>query len=212
MANLWPTWGFSVHDDAEGAPPLTAAGMLDLNALFGRSAPVVLEIGSGMGEAVAAMAGADPARDYLAVEAHLPGIAHLLGLVDSHGLTNVRVAHGDALDLLRRRVPEDSLDAVHVFFPDPWPKSKHHKRRLITPAHVAVLRSRLVPGGTLHCATDWAPYAQAMLETLEADPELVNAHAGFAPRPPHRPVTKFERRGLELGHPIADLVVTRKLR
>ena len=149
MATLWPALGFSVHDDSEGAPPLTATGMLDLPALFGRSAPVVLEIGSGMGEAVAAMAQADPARDYLAVEAHLPGIAHLLGLLDSKGLTNVRVAHGDALDLLRRRVPEGALDAVHIFFPDPWPKAKHHKRRIIQPVHVALLRSRLTPGGTL---------------------------------------------------------------
>ena len=212
MATLWPTLGFSVHDDAEGAPPLTGAGMLDLLALFGRSAPVVLEIGSGMGEAVAAMAQADPARDYLAVEAHLPGIAHLLGLLDARGITNVRVAHGDALDLLRRRVPEGALDAVHIFFPDPWPKAKHHKRRIIAPAHVALLRSRLAPGGTLHCATDWLPYAHAMLETLSADPELVNAHAGFAPRPAHRPETKFERRGIALGHAIRDLVMTKVVR
>lgn len=212
MATLWPSLGFSVHDDAEGAPPLTAAGTLDLPALFGRRAAVVVEIGSGMGEAVAAMAEADPARDYLAVEAHLPGIAHLLGLVDAHGLTNVRVAHGDALDLLRRRVPEEALDAVHIFFPDPWPKAKHHKRRIIAPVHVALLRSRLTPGGTLHCATDWAPYAAVMLETLTADPELVNAHDGFAPRPAHRPLTKFERRGLALGHEIADVVVTRVVR
>lgn len=212
MATLWPRWGFSVHDDTEGAPPLTAAGMLDLRALFGRSAPVVLEIGSGMGEAVAAMAAADPARDYLAVEAHLPGIAHLLGLLDAGGVTNVRVAHGDALDLLHRRIPEGALDAVHVFFPDPWPKAKHHKRRIIQPVHVALLRSRLTPGGTLHCATDWLPYAHAMLETLAGDAELVNAYGGFAPRPEHRPLTKFERRGLALGHEISDLVVTRAVR
>jgi tRNA (guanine-N7-)-methyltransferase len=209
IAYLWPTLGFSVHDEAEGAPPLTPQGHLDTLRLFGRRAPLVVEIGSGMGEAVAAMAAADPDRDYLAVEAHLPGIANLLGLVDGLGLTSVRVAHGDALDLLRRFVPEGSLDAIHVFFPDPWPKAKHHKRRIIQPVHVALLRSRLVPGGTLHCATDWLPYAEAMLETLTADPGLVNAHDGFAPRPAHRPVTKFEARGIELGHPIRDLVVTR---
>lgn len=205
----WPTFGFSVHDAAEGSAPLTPDGLLDLPALFGRTAPVVLEIGSGMGEAVTAMAAADPDRDYLAVEAHLPGIAHTLGLLDRAGLTNVRVAHGDALDLVRRRVAPGSLDAIHIFFPDPWPKVRHHKRRIVQPRHVALLRSRLVPGGTLHCATDWAPYADAMLEALTADPELANRYDGFAPRPAHRPLTKFERRGLDLGHAIADLVFTR---
>lgn len=210
MATLWPRLGFSVHDDAEGAPPLTAAGLLDLDALFGRAAPVVLEIGSGMGEAVAEMASRDPDRSYLAVEAHLPGIAHLLTVVEGLGLTNVRVAHGDALDLLRRLIGPASLSAVHIFFPDPWPKVRHHKRRLVAPAHVALIRSRLVDGGTVHCATDWPAYAQVMLKTLTADPELVNAYEGFAPRPAHRPVTKFERRGLALGHEIADVVVTRR--
>lgn len=209
LAELWPTLGFSVHDDAQGPAPLTAGGVLDVPALFGRSAPLVLEIGSGMGETVLAMARDDPARSYLAVEAHLPGIAHLLGLVDRAGVSNVRVAHGDALDLVRRRLAPDSLSAVHAFFPDPWPKAKHHKRRLVQPAHVALLRSRLVQGGTLHCATDWAPYAEVMLAVLSSDPGLVNAHDGFAPRPAHRPVTKFEQRGLDLGHPIADLVFRR---
>ncbi|WP_024286067.1 tRNA (guanosine(46)-N7)-methyltransferase TrmB [Cellulomonas sp. KRMCY2] len=209
LETLWPRLGFSVHDEATGPAPLTADGLLDTVTLFGRRAPLVLEVGSGMGETVVAMAVADPVRDYLAVEAHLPGIAHLLGLIDRRGLTNLRVAHGDALELVRRRIAPGGLDAVHVFFPDPWPKAKHHKRRLIAPAHVALLRSRLRPGGTLHCATDWAPYAVAMLETLAADPELVNTHAGYAPRPAHRPVTKFERRGLALGHEIADLVFVR---
>jgi len=129
--------------------------------------------------------------------------------VESHGLGNVRVAHGDALDLVRHRLPEGSLDAVHVFFPDPWPKARHHKRRIIQPAHVALLRSRLVVGGTLHCATDWVEYADAMLEVLDADPGLENPSGGFAPRPAHRPVTKFERRGLDLGHEVRDLVVRR---
>lgn len=208
LERLWPVYGFSVHDDASGTGPARADGTLDTVALFGRAAPVVLEIGSGMGEAVAAMAAADPDRDYLAVEAHLPGLAHLLTLVERRGLTTVRLAHGDALDLVRRIAPS-SLDAVHVFFPDPWPKPKHHKRRIIAPAHVALLRSRLVPGGTLHCATDWAPYAHEMLAVLAADPELVNPHAGFAPRPAHRPVTKFERRGLALGHEVYDVVTQR---
>ena len=205
---LWPRFGFSVHD-ARSPMPRRADGTLDTAALFGRTAPLVLEIGSGMGETTAAMAAADPARDYLAVEAHLPGVAHLLGLLDRAGLTNVRIAHGDALDLVRTALPAGSLDAVHVFFPDPWPKARHHKRRLVQPSHVALLRSRLRVGGTLHCATDWVDYADAMLEALEADPGLENTVDGFAPRPPHRPVTKFEQRGLDLGHEVRDLVFRR---
>lgn len=205
---LWPRLGFSVHD-ADSPMPRTADGSLDTVALFGRSAPLVLEIGSGMGETTATMAAADPSRDYLAVEAHLPGVANLLGLLDRAALTNVRVAHGDALDLVRTALPEESLDAVHIFFPDPWPKARHHKRRLVQPSHVALLRSRLRVGGTLHCATDWVDYADAMLEALTADPSLENTVDGFAPRPAHRPVTKFEQRGLDLGHEVRDVVVRR---
>ncbi len=207
LAHLWPRFGFSVHDDELGPPPVTATGALDTVALYGGDAPLVLEIGSGMGETTAAMAAADPDRDYLAVEAHLPGVANLLVLLDRDGLTNVRVAHGDALDLVRRAVPPDTLDAVHVFFPDPWPKARHHKRRLVQPAHVALLRSRLRVGGTLHCATDWADYAEQMLDVLTADPALVTD--GFVPRPAHRPVTKFEQRGLDLGHEVRDVVARR---
>jgi tRNA (guanine-N7-)-methyltransferase len=208
LARLWPRYGISVQD-ADGSMPRTPGGMLDVRALFGREAPLVLEIGSGMGETTAAMAAADPDRDYLALEAHLPGVAHLLGLVEEHGLSNVRVGYGDALDLVRRALPEESLDAVHVYFPDPWPKARHHKRRLVQPAHVALLRSRLQVGGTLHCATDWVPYADQMLEVLTADPGLSNTADGFAPRPAHRPVTKFEQRGLDLGHEVRDVVVER---
>lgn len=209
LAHLWPRYGFSVHDDALGRAPVRPDGTLDTSALFGRDAPVVLEIGSGMGETTVAMAAADPARDYLAVEAHLPGVANLLVLVESAGLTNVRVAHGDALDLVRRHVPEGTLDAVHVFFPDPWPKARHHKRRLVQPAHVALLRSRLRVGGTLHCATDWVDYADRMLDVLTADPGLENTAEGFVPRPAHRPVTKFEQRGIDLGHEVRDVVMRR---
>ncbi|MCV2395374.1 tRNA (guanosine(46)-N7)-methyltransferase TrmB [Actinotalea sp. M2MS4P-6] len=206
LEELWPRFGFSVHDEALGTGPVDAAGHLDTTALFGRTAPVVLEIGSGMGEATVAMAAADPDRDYLAVEAHLPGVANLLGLIERTGLSTVRVAYGDALDLVARIAP-DGLDAVHVFFPDPWPKARHHKRRIIAPDRVALIRSRLRPGGVLHCATDWEPYAEVMLEVLAADPELV--HDGPMPRPPHRPVTAFERRGIEAGHHVTDVVATR---
>ncbi|WP_407664776.1 tRNA (guanosine(46)-N7)-methyltransferase TrmB [Micromonospora tarensis] len=201
LRRLWPAYGLAVHDG-----PVVP---VDLADLFGRRAPVVLEIGSGMGDSTAVMAAADPDRDYLAVEVHTPGIANLLDLVDRAGLGNVRVAQGDALSLVNG-LPEGVLDAVHVFFPDPWPKARHHKRRIIQPTHVALLRSRLRVGGVLHCATDWAEYAEAMRETLEADPELVDAYGGFAPRPAHRPVTKFERRAITAGRPVADLLYRRR--
>lgn len=209
LDRLWPRYGFSVHDPQLGLPPTGPDGLLDAARLFGRRAPLVLEIGSGMGDATVTMAAADPARDYLAVEAHLPGIANLVALVDERGLTNVRVAHGDALDLVRRVLAPSSLDAVHVFFPDPWPKAKHHKRRIIAPDHVALLRSRLVLGGTLHCATDWEPYAEQMLEVVAADPGLTNPHDGYAPRPAHRPVTRFEARGVAAGRAPHDVIATR---
>jgi tRNA (guanine-N7-)-methyltransferase len=194
VAALWPAYGLTVIDG--GRSPV------DLGALFGREAHRVLEIGFGMGEATAAMAAADPGRDYLAVEVHTPGIGNLLALVAERGLTNVRVAHGDAMELVRRLAPE-SLDAVHVFFPDPWPKARHHKRRLISPANVALLRPLLRPGGVLHCATDWPAYADAMSRTLSADPGLRPAAAR------HRPATKFERRGAAAGRPIIDVVAER---
>jgi tRNA (guanine-N7-)-methyltransferase len=198
LARLWPVYGMPV-----------AGERLDPSALFGRYVPLILEIGSGMGEATADMAAADPDRGYLAVDVHTPGVANLLATIEERGLTNLRVALGDALDLVRERLAPDSLDAVHVFFPDPWPKARHHKRRLIQPAHVALLRSRLVPGGTLHCATDDTGYAEAMLAALGADPGLANANDGFAPRPAHRPRTKFEQRGIDAGRPVHDLVFIR---
>lgn len=196
MAALWPAYGLTVAD-GDRTP-------LDLDALFGRVAPRVLEIGFGMGDVTAAMAAADPGRDYLAAEVHTPGIGNLLALVGERGLRNVRVAHGDALQLVRRLAP-DSLDAVHVFFPDPWPKARHHKRRLIRPGNVALLSRVLRPGGALHCATDWPHYAGEMAEVLAADPLL-----GRDERPAARPETKFERRGVSAGRPIADLVFRRR--
>jgi tRNA (guanine-N7-)-methyltransferase len=162
LDRLLPVYGFTVAR--------LPRGRVEPADLFGRALPMVLEIGSGMGEATAAMAKADPTRGYLAVEVHLPGVANLLSLIESEGIGNLRVAVGDALALTRSHLAEGSLDAVHAFFPDPWPKARHHKRRPIQPAHVAVLRSRLVPGGLLHCATDSAEYATAMLAALSADP------------------------------------------
>jgi tRNA (guanine-N7-)-methyltransferase len=193
LDRLLPVYGI----DADR--PVTA------ESLFGVDVPLVVEIGSGMGEATAAMALADPGRGYLAVEIHTPGVANLLSAVEERGLANVRVAFEDAVELMGR-VPPGTLAAVHAFFPDPWPKARHHKRRLIQPRHVALLASRLVPGGMLWCATDWAEYAEAMEETLGRDPLLVtveeNAHV--------RPMTKFEKRGRDAGRAIADLRYTRR--
>jgi tRNA (guanine-N7-)-methyltransferase len=191
---------FGVPADA----PVTA------RSLFGVDVPLVVEIGSGMGETTALMAQADPGRGYLAVEVHTPGVANLLAVVEERGLTNVRVAFEDALDLLGR-VPHGTLAAVHAFFPDPWPKARHHKRRLIQPGHVAVLASRLAAGGLLWCATDWPEYAGSMAQTLDASPLLLkaelirdNGHAHV------RPPTKFEKRGHDAGRAIADLRYTRR--
>jgi tRNA (guanine-N7-)-methyltransferase len=199
LERLWPRFGVVA---GSGAP-------LDRVALFGRRAPLVLEIGSGMGEATAGMAAADPGRDYLAVEVHPPGIASLLALIEARGLTNVRVVHGDAIEFVRHGLSVSTLDAVYIFFPDPWPKTRHHKRRLIQPAHVALLRSRLVAGGVLHCATDSADYAEVMLRTLTADPELINNSNGYSPRAARRPLTKFEQRGIDAGRPAFDVVFRR---
>src|SRR5262249_51811870 len=198
LERLWPAYGVPVTDRP-----------LDPVALFGCGLPVVLEIGSGMGEATATMAAADPDRGYLAVEVHTPGVANLLTLIEAGRLSNVRIAVGDAFDVVRDQLAPDSLSAVHVVFPHPWPKARHHKRRLIQPAHVALLRSRLTPGGTLHCATDDREYAEAMLATLAADPALANLHDGFALRPEHRPLTRFEQRGIEAGRPAYDLMFRR---
>ncbi len=209
LTRLWPAHGFDVDDPGQ-PPPLTATGVLDTERLFGRRAPLVVEIGSGMGEAVLAMAAADPARDYLACEAHVPGVANLLVTLTDGGPANVRVAAGDALELLRRWVPAGSLAAVHAFFPDPWPKARHHKRRLLRPDRLAFLASRLQVGGTLHVATDWAPYAAEVLAAVDAEPTLVNTHGGYAPRPDHRPVTRFEERAAAAGRPAFDIVAVRR--
>ncbi|GAA3269804.1 tRNA (guanosine(46)-N7)-methyltransferase TrmB [Dactylosporangium vinaceum] len=170
----------------------------------------VLEIGSGMGDATAQMAAADPQRQYLAVEVHTAGVANLLHLIHERGLTNVRVAEVDAFELLAMHIPANSLHAVHVFFPDPWPKTRHHKRRLIVPERVAVLRERMRSGGVLHCATDDEGYAHAMLETLNADSHLRNLFDGFAPRPAHRPVTKFEQRAVRAGRKAYDVMFEKR--
>jgi len=183
---------------------------LDFPSVFGRLAPVVLEIGCGMGETTAAIAAARPETDFLAIEVHAPGVGALLNRIDALGLANLRVIRHDAVEVVDAMIAPGSLAGIHIYFPDPWPKKRHHKRRLLQPGFVAVLASRLAPGGYLHAATDWAPYAEEMLATLAADPALVNSAAGYAPRPDWRPQTKFEARGLKLGHEVADLLFRRR--
>ncbi|MFO1415471.1 MAG: tRNA (guanosine(46)-N7)-methyltransferase TrmB [Burkholderiales bacterium] len=186
-----------------------APATLDFAAVFGRVAPIVLEIGFGMGETTAAIAAAQPERDFLGLEVHAPGVGALLKRIDEMALRNVRVIRHDAVEVVEHMIPAAALAGIHVYFPDPWPKKRHHKRRLLQPAFVHALAGRLAPGGYLHAATDWEDYAQDMLATLGAEPLLANTAAGFAPRPPWRPQTKFETRGLKLGHGVFDLVFTR---
>jgi tRNA (guanine-N7-)-methyltransferase len=189
--------------------PATAAP-LDPANVFGRHAPLVVEIGFGMGQATASIAAAQPERDFIGIEVHPPGVGALLQRIDQAGLNNLRIVQHDAVAVLEAMIAPSTLAAVHVFFPDPWPKKKHHKRRLIQPAFVALVASRLASGGTLHCATDWQPYAEQMLAVLAAEPLLSNTCDGYAPRPAYRPLTKFEQRGLNLGHGVWDLVFSRR--
>jgi tRNA (guanine-N7-)-methyltransferase len=185
---------------------------IDFAAAFGRTAPVVVEIGFGMGEETVQVAAARPDVDFLGIEVHLPGVGNLLKRIGADGLHNVRVVRHDAVEVLTHMVAPQTLAGLHIWFPDPWPKKRHHKRRLIQPAFVALAASRLAVGGYLHLATDWAEYAQQMLDVLSAEPTLANsAIDGFAPRPAWRPETRFEKRGRGLGHDVFDLVfVTRK--
>ena len=194
-AELMPRYGVPYGD----AP-------LDFAAVFGRRAPAVVEIGSGMGETTVDIAAAHPDTDYLAIEVHAPGVGALLRRVAERGLGNVRVVQHDAVEVLRDMVPPASLAAIHVFFPDPWPKKRHHKRRLVQPEFAALAASRLAPGGRLHAATDWQEYADHMLGVLSEVSGMRNSAADFAPRPPWRPETKFEKRGRGLGHGVWDLV------
>ena len=189
------------------------AGPMDIGATFGRQAPTVLEIGFGMGEATAQIAALLPDKNFLCCEVHTPGVGALLKRIDEQRLENIRILQHDAVQVMDHMLLPDSLDGVHIFFPDPWHKKKHNKRRLIQPPLVARLVTRLKPGGYLHCATDWQPYAEQILQVLQAEPLLKNtvddASGGYAPKPGYRPLTKFENRGIRLGHGVWDLVFTR---
>lgn len=196
LDELWPRYGVNY-----------APTPLDLDALYGRRAPHVLEIGFGDGDTLVQLAAAHPERDYLGVEVHPPGVGHCLLAADAAGLSNLRVVQHDAVEVLERVLAPGTLDEVLVYFADPWPKKRHHKRRLIQPAFVELVASRMKPGGTLRLATDWEPYAEWMLEVLGASTSFRNRapDGRYVPRPPERPVTKFERRGTRLGHTARDL-------
>lgn len=183
---------------------------LDLAQSFGRDAPTVLEIGFGMGGTTAEIAAGMPDRNFLGVEVHTPGVGSLLKLIGEQNLNNLRLIQHDAFEVVTEMIAPASLAGVHVFFPDPWHKARHNKRRLIQPPFVSLLASRIAPGGYLHCATDWQDYAEQMLEVLGAEPSLKNTADAYAPRPDYRPVTKFENHGLKLGHGVWDLVFIKK--
>lgn len=183
---------------------------LDLDAAFGRSAPRILEIGFGMGETTAAIAASRPENDYLGIEVHSPGVGSLMKRIGEAGLQNIRVIQHDAVDVLQFMLAPESLDGIHLFFPDPWPKKRHHKRRLVQPALIALLATRLKPGGYFHAATDWEDYANQILAVLTSEPSLENTARDYADRPESRPLTKFEARGLKLGHRVWDLMFRKR--
>jgi len=183
--------------------------VIDLDRAFGRRAPRILEIGFGMGETTAQIAATHPENDYLGIEVHTPGVGGLLKRLGERTLTNVRLIQHDAVEVLTHMIAPSTFDAVHIFFPDPWPKKRHHKRRLIQPAFVALLAERMKPGAYLHVATDWENYAEQILTALSAETLLVNTARAYTRRPGDRPLTKFETRGLKLGHRVWDIVFRR---
>ena len=187
-----------------------SAQTLALDTAFGRSAPKILEIGFGMGESTATIAAAHPDLDYLAIEVHTPGVGGLLKQIGEKQLSNIRIIQHDAVEVLRDMLANHALDGAHIFFPDPWHKSRHNKRRLIQAPFVALLVKKLKPGAYLHVATDWQDYAEQVLAVLSAEPLLQNTAENYAPRPDYRPLTKSEQRGLKLGHGVWDLVFRRK--
>ena len=183
---------------------------IDLDRIFGRRAPKVLEIGFGMGETTAAIAAQHPENDYLGIDVHTPGVGSLLKALADRGLANVRIIQHDAVEVLQNMIAPDAFDAVHIFFPDPWPKKRHHKRRLIQAPLVSMLCKRMKPGAYIHVATDWQDYAEQVLAVMSAEPQLENTVQDYAPRPDYRPQTKFENRGLRLGHSVWDVIFRRR--
>ena len=187
--------------------------LLDVSAAFGRATPLILEIGFGMGDATAKIAQVRPDDNFLCCEVHAPGVGALLKRCGEEGIGNIRIVQHDAVEVMDHMLGDNSLDGVHIFFPDPWHKSRHHKRRLIQSPFVQRLVQHIKPSGYLHLATDWQPYAEQMLAVLSAEPQLANTAtdpSGYAPKPDYRPLTKFENRGLKLGHGVWDLVFTKR--
>ena len=202
---LWPRFGLDYAPEArDGAPR-------DFDTAFSRHAPRILEIGFGNGEALRYSAARDPARDHIGIEVHAPGVGRLLNALAEDGATNVRLYHHDAVEVLEREIADASLDEVRIYFPDPWHKKRHHKRRLVNPPFAALLVRKLAPGGRLHLATDWQDYAEQMWDVLDATPGLTNTAGprGHVPRPDWRPQTHFESRGQRLGHGVWDLLYRR---
>ncbi|MEE4218367.1 MAG: tRNA (guanosine(46)-N7)-methyltransferase TrmB [Xanthomonadales bacterium] len=200
LEELWPVYGIEPANQP-----------LDLASLFGNSQPVTMEIGFGNGDATWQMAKASPDRNYLGVEVHKPGVGSLLLRLEENGLENVRIASEDAVEFLEQRIPDGSLEGICIYFPDPWPKKRHHKRRIIQAPFVALMARKIRAGGLLHLATDWAPYAESMLEVMhpELDFENLSPAGDFCPKPEWRPPTKYEKRGQGLGHRVSDLVFRR---
>lgn len=191
---------------------LDPQGAYDFVEVFGRTAPLIVEIGFGNGESLAKMAAENPGTDYIGIEVHRPGVGHLMMLLEEQGINNVRIYCHDAIDILEHKLPDASLAGVHLFFPDPWPKKKHHKRRIVRASFISLLLKKLSVGGYFHAATDWQNYAENMLEVLSADPGLINnSESGdYCQRPEYRPLTKFEQRGIRLGHGVWDLIFTKR--
>jgi tRNA (guanine-N7-)-methyltransferase len=187
-----------------------APTQIDFNRLFGRAAETIMEIGFGMGETTAKIAETMPDKNFLAVEVHTPGVGGLLKLIGENNLSNIRIIQHDAVEVLNTMIADASLYGLHIYFPDPWPKKRHHKRRLIQPALVHLLAQKLKPDGYIHLATDWEAYALHMLDVLRGEPMLKNTATDFAARPAYRPVTNFERKGVNKGHGVWDIVFTRQ--
>lgn len=201
LETLWPIYGIEFSDKS-----------LDFAAIFDRSAPITLEIGFGNGASLTQMTAASPEQNFIGIEVHRPGVGNLLQQLEQENLTNVRVICYDAVEVLQQMIPPTSLDRIQIFFPDPWPKKKHHKRRLIQSSFINLLATRIKPNGILHLATDWQNYAEQMLEVLTASSDFINTAPAndYLPRPDYRPLTKFEQRGQHLGHGVRDLIFQRR--
>ena len=196
---LLPQYGIPFEDN-----------LINLDQIFGRSSPKFLEIGFGMGETTVSIAQMHLQNDYLAIDVHTPGVGSLLKQIGETGLSNLRIIQHDAVEVLKCMLTPECLDGTHIFFPDPWPKARHHKRRLIQSQFITLLSERLKHGGYLHVATDWEEYAQQILQVLSSEPQLINTVTDYAPRPAYRPLTKFEQRGMKLGHGVWDLIFQKK--